>query len=127
MRIHKAFMEEIENVFRRKGICHRLEYTGSSYEGVNVRKNSVEDDLEFDGMVIIDKHMYDLHVLKDGARPGYAWLKINRGEQPSWGLDKVLKRWNFFGYTSSELCVDPEKTIDIFNANCRNSLMTLFR
>src|SRR6218665_3093080 len=116
MRIHRAYMEEIENAFRRNGICHRLEYTGSSYEGVKVRKNSDNDDLEFDVMIVIDKHKYDLQVLKDGARPGYAWLKINRGEQPSRGLDRVLEHWNFFGYiTSGDLYVDPTKTIDIFN------------
>lgn len=113
-RIHHDLMQEIESTFRRNGICHRLEYTGSSYEGVKVRKGIDEDDLEFDVMMVVDKHKYDLQVLEDNDRPGYAWLKINRGEQPSRGLDKVLKYWNFFGFISGDLYVDPNKTIDIF-------------
>jgi len=31
-RRHEQFTQEIAAAFRRDGLCHRLEYTGSSYE-----------------------------------------------------------------------------------------------
>ena len=52
-RIHVKFSQEVEVALRRDGLCHRLEYTGSSYEGVKVWKNLLDPDLEFDLMVIM--------------------------------------------------------------------------
>ena len=35
------------------GFCSRLEYTGSAYEGVKVRRSDTDSDIEFDIMVIL--------------------------------------------------------------------------
>jgi hypothetical protein len=51
--VHKLFLDEIEQYLRSKDICSRIEYTGSSYEGVKVAKNADDDDLEFDVMIIM--------------------------------------------------------------------------
>jgi hypothetical protein len=51
--VHKRFLDEIELYLRSKDICSRVEYTGSSYEGVKVAKNAEDDDLEFDVMIIM--------------------------------------------------------------------------
>jgi hypothetical protein len=49
--IHTRYMREIEVFLRREGCCSRIEYTGSTYEGVKVPKEG--DDLEFDIMVVM--------------------------------------------------------------------------
>ena len=38
----------------QQGLCTDLIFTGSSYEGVKVRRNEKDDDLEFDIMVVMD-------------------------------------------------------------------------
>ena len=53
--MHIQLMSEIEQKLREANICSRIEYTGSSYEGVKVSKSSTDDDLEFDVMIIMVK------------------------------------------------------------------------
>lgn len=116
MNIHYEYMMEIQNHFQGRGICHYLQYTGSSYEGVKVRKTNEDYDLEFDVMMIIDKHKYELEAIPDQSRPGYASLKLG-GNQPSEpGLDKVLNYWNFFGRFSGDRYVSSSKTVDTFKS-----------
>ena len=43
------YTKELEGALKAAGICSRLEYTGSAYEGVKVN-----NDLEFDFMVILE-------------------------------------------------------------------------
>lgn len=50
---HERYKSIIEEKLRSKDICKRLEYTGSSYEGVKVRKSPSDMDLEFDIQVIL--------------------------------------------------------------------------
>jgi hypothetical protein len=50
---HERFKEMIERELRKMDICKRLEYKGSSYEGVKVKKSPIDNDLEFDIMVIM--------------------------------------------------------------------------
>jgi len=52
-RLHHQFMSEVERQLREANICSRIEYTGSSYEGVKVAKSSTDDDLEFDVMIVM--------------------------------------------------------------------------
>ena len=52
-KLHHLFIDELESRLRAHGVCLRLEYTGSSYEGVKVRRSDADSDLEFDIMVIL--------------------------------------------------------------------------
>jgi len=52
-RLHQLYMEEIRRVLVKRGVCSRLEYTGSAYEGTKVRRSDADRDLEFDIMVIL--------------------------------------------------------------------------
>jgi len=52
-RLHQLYIEELRQRLAARGVCSRLEYTGSSYEGVKVRRNDSDSDLEFDIMVIL--------------------------------------------------------------------------
>lgn len=107
-------MQEVESRFRKNGICHHLEHTGSSYDGSKIRSGNETDALEFDVAVVIDRHKNELQPLDDNSRPGYAWLKLNRSKQASPELNKFLKYWNFLRYFfGGDLYVDPQKTIDI--------------
>jgi len=47
----------------RLKFCSRLEYTGSSYDGLKVRRNDEDSDLEFDIMVIL-RFNIDLQVYR---------------------------------------------------------------
>lgn len=127
-RIHRDYMLEIEKTFRRNGFCHHLEYMSNSGEAV--REKMADDDTNFDVLMVIDRHEYDLQVLHDNDRPGYAWLKLIRGEKPSSQLEKVLTIWDFRAYAFAYIFglnlyyVDPEKTIDIFIDELRNQVKT---
>jgi len=46
---------------RNQGVCSRLEYKGSAYEGVKVRRSENDSDIEFDIMVIL-RRKTDLRV-----------------------------------------------------------------
>jgi len=52
-RLHQLYTEELQRRLAARGVCQRLEYTGSAYEGVKVRRNDDDCDLEFDIMVIL--------------------------------------------------------------------------
>jgi len=52
-RLHHLYTEKLREQLVARGICSRLEYTGSAYEGVKVRRNDNDSDLEFDIMVIL--------------------------------------------------------------------------
>ena len=56
------FMSEIERKLREANICSRIEYTGSSYDGIKVSKSSTDDDLEFDVMIIMVSHFQDVYI-----------------------------------------------------------------
>ena len=52
-RLHQLYMKDIRSVLVKRGVCSRLEYTGSAYEGTKVRRSVADWDLEFDIMVIL--------------------------------------------------------------------------
>jgi len=52
-KLHHLFIDELESRLRARGVCLRLEYTGSSYEGAKVRRSDADSDLEFDIMFIL--------------------------------------------------------------------------
>jgi len=52
-RLHQLYTDEILRRLQDRGVCERLEYTGSAYDGVKVRRNDNDSDLEFDIMVIL--------------------------------------------------------------------------
>jgi hypothetical protein len=83
-RLHERYKTFIEQKLRSKDICKRLEYTGSSYEGVKVRKSPNDMDLEFDIQVILvggEK----LQAVK--ICPGFARL-VNQNYITPRGLDR---------------------------------------
>jgi len=45
---------KLQPQLRKRDLCSDLMFTGSSYEGVKVKKGHDDDDLEFDVMVFID-------------------------------------------------------------------------
>ncbi len=53
-RLHERYTTIIDKDLRTRDICKRLEYTGSSYEGVKVMKTPSDADLEFDIQVILN-------------------------------------------------------------------------
>jgi len=65
-RLHRLYTDELQRRLATRGFCSRLEYTGSVYEGVKVRRNSNDSDLEFDIMVILPRET-DLQVYKSVA------------------------------------------------------------
>lgn len=65
--------------------------------------------------MVVDKHEFDLQVLYDNGRPGYAWLKPKQVLQPSPDLEKVSTKLNFLGYIfAGHSDFDPGKIIDHF-------------
>jgi len=52
-RLHHPYTHVIERRLRKQGVCSRLEYTGSVYEGVKVRRSDSDSDIEFDIMIIL--------------------------------------------------------------------------
>jgi len=52
-RLHQLYTDELQRLLAELAYCSRLEYTGSAYEGVKVRRNDDDSDLEFDIMVIL--------------------------------------------------------------------------
>ena len=52
-RLHQVYTDELQRVLQAQGFCSRLEYTGSAYEGVKVRRSDTDSDMEFDIMVIL--------------------------------------------------------------------------
>lgn len=70
-----GYMREIEAFLRPEGCCTRIEYTGSSYEGVKVSKDG--EELEFDVMVIMEGGSGLVNV----GKPGFVKLTSrNRNE-----------------------------------------------
>lgn len=74
--MHKEYMDRIENELRKLGICVRIEYTGSTYEGTKVAKSQQDYDLEFDVMVIVDCRGSTVSVENLPGSPGFAKLRI---------------------------------------------------
>jgi len=52
-RLHQLYTDELQRRLQDRGVCRRLEYTGSAYEGVKVQRTDDDSDLEFDIMVIL--------------------------------------------------------------------------
>ena len=52
-RLHQLYTDKLRDRLVAHGICSSLEYTGSAYDGVKVRRNDNDSDLEFDIMVIL--------------------------------------------------------------------------
>ena len=51
--LHHLYTDVIASRLRKQGVCARLEYTGSVYEGVKVRRSDSDSDIEFDIMIIL--------------------------------------------------------------------------
>lgn len=66
-------MKNIEMNLKKEGLCKKIEYTGSSYEGLKI----TEDGLEFDVMFIMDGK--DIEIIELEKYPGFASLKIKNG------------------------------------------------
>jgi len=64
-RLHQLYANTIWRRLKDKGICSRFEYTGSSYDGVKVRRSDDDSDLEFDIMVILrrESHLRVVYLL----------------------------------------------------------------
>ena len=60
--LHRLYVEDIRRVLAEHGVCSRVEYTGSAYEGTKVRLNDTDRDLEFDIMVVLQCRAADLRV-----------------------------------------------------------------
>ena len=58
---------------KEEGLCKKIEYTGSSCEGLKI----TEDGLEFDVMFIMDGK--DIEIIELEKYPGFANLKIKNG------------------------------------------------
>jgi len=52
-KLHTLDAVELRDQLSEDGFCLRLEYTWSAYEGVKVRRDDFDSDLEFDIMVIL--------------------------------------------------------------------------
>jgi len=65
-RLHELYTNAIRDTLKKKRVCSRFEYTGSSYDGVKVRRSDDDSDLEFDIMVILrcDTHLRVVYSLK---------------------------------------------------------------
>jgi len=61
--LHRLYVEDIRRVLAEHGVCSRVEYTGSAYEGTKVRLNDTDRDLEFDIMVVLQCRAADLQVI----------------------------------------------------------------
>ena len=51
--LHQLYTDALQHRLQERRVCQRLEYTGSAYDGVKVRRNDNDSDLEFDIMVIL--------------------------------------------------------------------------
>jgi hypothetical protein len=109
-RMHTRIIDELNWLLRRKNICIHLEYAGSSYEGVKVSKNSEDDDLEFDVMVII-KGGDQLVAEAIPKHPGYALLKIKSEYHKETTFKDTCSQ--LFGVFDKGLA-NPEKTAEKF-------------
>lgn len=74
-RLHQLYIEELRRRLADGGVCSRLEYTGSAYEGVKVRRKDNDSDLEFDIMVIL-RGGAELEVEPYPGKPGYVKLLL---------------------------------------------------
>jgi len=52
-KLHTLYTDELRRNLAEQDLCLKLEYTGSAYEGVKVRRDDYDSDLEFDIMVIL--------------------------------------------------------------------------
>jgi len=52
-RYHHLYINELQRHLANRGVCWRLEFAGSAYEGVKVRRNDKDSDIEFDIMIIL--------------------------------------------------------------------------
>ena len=96
---HTEYTELIASELRAQGKCSRIEYTGSSYEGVKV-----SNDLEFDIMVIRTAGSQDLTPVP-ARNPGYYKLKVaGVGTDPDVFKDAL----------GDNRCLSPIKTVDRF-------------
>jgi hypothetical protein len=99
--MHAQYIREIEDYFRSKDICLRIEYSGSSYEGTKVSKSPYDDDLEFDVMVVMvrycvcwhSKEMQEIIFVWSSTYESIFWVKFHGfGRVTSRVLVQVI-RW----------------------------------
>ena len=96
---HQKFLKKLETALKAKKWCKKLEYTGSSYEGLK----STEGGLEFDIMFIIDGSDLCIDPLTDCE--GYAYLKIKPDDEANVSIYEKFVDCAF---------LSPSKLIDIF-------------
>lgn len=126
--MHKEYMDRIENELRKQGICVRIEYTGSTYEGTKVAKSQQNYDLEFDVMVIVDCRGSSVSVENLPGFPGFAKLRIVEtasvekkrsvfGEVEGGYLNAVKTASKFYGLMNSliQSCPDLKENILVRN------------
>lgn len=95
---HEIYMKMLEVELKEEGWCKKLEYTGSSYEGLKI----TEDGLEFDVMFVIDGKGLETSLIPN--REGYCNLHMQEGA--------VSKLFASFG--NQEGMLMPKKMISEF-------------
>jgi len=109
-RIHEMYTNEIAVALRSNGTCHRLEYTGSSYEGVKVHKTPDDADLEFDVMVIL-RGGQDLTAEQIYGKPGFVTLR-RRVQMQAMSMAADSSGRILASNTTSEFCSELQKIIN---------------
>ena len=92
----EIYLKRFEVTLRKSGLCKRLEYTDSSYEGLKI----TADGLEFDIMCVLP--MDDVEVMNIELYPGFVNLHIKEDTK-----NEVLR--NFTDFTSNVL--SPQKVV----------------
>lgn len=78
-KINEVYKKEISDKLQAEGICHRLQYAGSAYEGVKVCKTPTDPDKEFDILVILKGGADLITTQVQPRKPGFATLKLKQG------------------------------------------------
>jgi hypothetical protein len=76
-KLHTVFIRKLKKKMKEKcpGLFGDVIYTGSAYEGVKVRKNKDDDDLEFDVMVLMD--IGHSAMIESTNNPAYVKIKYS--------------------------------------------------
>jgi len=96
---HTLYTDQVARELRAQGKCSRIEYTGSSYEGVKV-----SNDIEFDIMVIQTAGSRQLTPIP-ASSPGFYKLKLADGESATDEFKDIV---------DGNRCLSPVKSVDSF-------------
>ena len=107
---HTKYINVIESKLKELGRCTRIEYTGSSYEGVKV-----SNDLEFDILVIIPLKASEVHV-EPSRRPGFYTLRCDQSTRFDPRLCDSME--------TDSLVLSPEKTTKSFLSTVQKIINT---